>query len=137
MIRGLLLIAFIGLTYFAKADQLAYISKEKAEEVAAYLNSGKTVYFFCGCCAMREPSKAKIVSAKARHTGYEDYWEVVVEYSNDNSESGVSSEAIDLAYVWKKGLFGSKTLGAKFDMEHDYCEKPKNWKNPKNIEDDI
>jgi hypothetical protein len=137
MIRGLLMLAFIGLTYVAKADQLAYISKEKAEEVAAYLNKGKTVYLFCGCCAMQEPVKVKIISAKAKYTGYEDYWEVEISYKDETSEKGYAVEAIDLAYVWKKGLLSAKTLGAKFDMKHDYCEKLKDWDDPKNVEKDI
>ena len=48
MIRAFVLTLFIAMATVAKADQLAYISKEQAEEVAAYLNKGKTVYLFCG-----------------------------------------------------------------------------------------
>jgi len=133
--RTLLLILFVGVVGFAKADQLAYISKEKAEEVAAYLNKGKTVYLFCGCCSLEEPVKVKILDAKAMHTGYEDYWEVEIRYEKEDGT--IASEKIDLAYVWKKGLFGYKTLGDKFNMDHDYCVKPKDWDDPKNVEKDI
>ncbi|GAB5418228.1 MAG: hypothetical protein Crog4KO_16670 [Crocinitomicaceae bacterium] len=137
MIRGLLLLAFIGLTTFAKADQLAYISKEDAEEVAAYLNKGKTVYLFCGCCSLVEPVKVRVESAKAVYTGYEDYWEVEISYEKTDEKIHMVSEAIDLAYVWKKGLFGYKTIGKKFKMDHDYCVKLKEWDDPKHIEKDI
>lgn len=133
--KGLLLLAFIGITMFAKADQLAFISKEKAEEVAAYLNKGKMVHLFCGCCSLVEPTKVKILEAKAMHTGYENYWEIEIKYEAENGE--ILFEKIDLAYVWKKGLFGAKTIGAKFKMDHDYCVKLKEWDNPKHVEKDI
>jgi len=134
MMRGLLLIAFLGLVTFAKADQLAYITKDQAETVANYLNKGKTVYLFCGCCDLQEPLKVKVKEAKAVHTGYENYWEVKITYIN---ERGVEvTEGIDLAYVWRKGLLGSKTLGTKFNMNHDYCVKMKEWDNPKHAQKD-
>ncbi len=135
MIKNLLLVLFLSVVGFAQADQLAYISKEKAEEAADWLNKGKTVYLFCGCCAMVEPVKVKVLEAKAMHTGYENYWEVEIKYETEGGE--VKTKKIDLAYVWKKGLFGSKTLGKKFNMNHDYCVKLNDWDDPANVEKDI
>lgn len=135
MIKKVLLVLFLSVVGFAQADQLAYISKEKAEEAASWLNKGKTVYLFCGCCSVVEPVKVKILEAKAMHTGYENYWEVEIRYETEDGQ--VKSEKIDLAYVWKKGLFGAKTLGKKFNMSHDYCVKLNDWDNPKHVEKDI
>lgn len=133
--RSILIILFLSIVGYAQADQLAYISKEKAEETAAWLNKGKTVYLFCGCCAVVEPEKVKVLEARAMHTGYEDYWEVEIKYQDEKGE--VKVKKIDLAYVWKKGLFGSKTLGAKFNMSHDACVPLNDWDNPKYVEKDI
>lgn len=135
MMKNLLFLLFIGCGTLAYADQLAYISKENAEEAAAYLLKKKTVYLFCGCCVMQEPLKAKIVEAKAVYTGYENYWEVEVVWLGEDGER--RTERLDLAYVWKKQLFGYKTLGTILGLEHDYCVKPNNWNDPKNIEKDI
>jgi len=134
MIRLLLFALFVGCGTVSYADQLAYISKGQAEEAAAFLNKGKTVYLFCGCCAMEEPTKVIVKSARAVHTGYENYWEVEIKFELNGK---MKTRRIDLAYVWTKGLFGYKTLGKRFKLEHDYCVKPNNWDDPKNIEKDI
>ena len=137
MMKKVLLALFLSVVGFAQADQLAYISKEKAEEVAEYLNKGKVVYLFCGCCTLTEPEKVRVESAKAVYTGYEDYWEVEITYETTDGKTGSRQERIDLAYVWIKGLFGHKTLGQKFNMTHDYCVKLKDWDDPANVEKDI
>lgn len=130
MIKNVLLVLFLSVVGFAQADQLAYISKEKAEEVAEYLNKGKTIYLFCGCCSLVEPKKVTVIEAQAVYTGYEDYWEVEIMYEEEGAEE-YTYEKIDLAYVWKKGIFGAKTLGKKFNMSHDYCIKMKDWDKSK------
>ncbi|MCR9172634.1 MAG: hypothetical protein NXI10_09095 [bacterium] len=129
MIKNVLIVLFLSIVGFAQADQLAYISKEKAEEAAAWLNKGKTVYLFCGCCSVEEPVKVKVLEAKAKHTGYEDYWEVEIRYETEDGT--VKTETIDLAYIWKKGLFKAKTLGKKFNMSHDPCIYLNDWDNRK------
>lgn len=134
--KSILLALFLGVVSFAQADQLAYISKEKAEEVAAYLNKGKTIYLFCGCCSLVEPKKVTVVEAQAVYTGYKNYWEVEIMYEEEGADE-YTYEKIDLAYVWKKGLLSAKTLGKKFNMEHDYCVKLNDWDNPKHVEKDI
>lgn len=129
-------IAFILMMSFtSKADQLAYISKEQAEEAAEYLMKHTTVYLFCGCCSMQEPEKVKVIDAVAMHTGYENYYEVEIKFEGVNGE--IRTHKIDLAYVWRKRLFGYKTIGAVFGLEHDFCVNPKNWNDSKNNETDI
>lgn len=136
MTRSVLLVLFVSIGTLAYSDQLAYISKSQAEEAAAYLNEGRTVYLFCGCCAMQKPQKVEVIKAVAVHTGYENYWEVEIVWRKPGSDKS-HTRKIDLAYVWTKNLFGYKTLGKRLKLDHDYCVKPNNWDDPKNVEKDI
>lgn len=127
-----LFLTFTGLSY---ADQLAYNSKEVAEEATAIISKLNYVYLFCGCCSLVEPRKVKVVGVYYKHTGYENYYEVYLQYKDDSGE--VKETPLDLAYVWKKKLFGYKTIGQLMNLEHDPCVKPKDWDNPKYVEKDI
>lgn len=130
-----LTILFLAISTLSFADQLAYISKADADRAVAKLEKMKTVYLFCGCCSLEEPVKVQPIKVYAVATGYEEYWEVYIQYLDSD---GITRDApLDLAYVWKKGLFGSKTIGKLLDLEHDYCHKPKDWNKPKKQEADI
>lgn len=133
--KTLILSAFFMLSLTASADQLAYITKEQAEEAAEYLMKHPDVFLFCGCCSLVEPQKVKVVEAQALHTGYEDYYEVEIMYEGADGE--YVYERIDLAYVWRKKCFKYKTIGAVFNLEHDPCVNPKEWDDPKHAEKDI
>ena len=133
--RTLILALFVVISSVAFADQLAYNSKQEAEEATAIIAKLKHVYLFCGCCSLVEPKKVKVVGAYYKHTGYEEYYEVYLQY--EDSEGSVKETPLDLAYVWKKKLFGYKTIGQIMGLEHDPCVKPKDWNNPKYIEKDI
>ena len=135
--KNLLLVLFLSIVGFAQADQLAYLTKEQAEEVAAYLNKKNEIYLFCGCCAIVEPQRIIVDHAEAVYTGYEDYWEVEIAYEYTDEKTYFKRKKLDLAYVWKKGLFGYKTLGKKFKLDHDPCVNIKDWDNPANVEEDI
>lgn len=99
------------------ADQLAYISKADAEKAVAYLLKHKKIILFCGCCDGSTPSPWKISNAEVRYTGFEEYYEVVITYK---SQDGITTEAIDLAYVWEKK--SRKTIGELLGLEHDPCK---------------
>lgn len=133
--KAFLIILFVSLVGFAKADQLAYITKEQAQTVADYLMKKGNVVLFCGCCTLEKPVKVKVIEATVQYTGYEDYYEVEIEYENELGE--YVYKRIDLAYVWQKKFFGYKTLGQLFELDHDYCVKPNDWNNPKFVEKDI
>jgi len=129
------MVLFLSISMASFADQLAYISKADAEEAVAKLEKMKSIYLFCGCCALLEPLKIQPVKVFAKHTGYEDFWEVYVEYID---EKGQTREIpLDLAYVWKKKLFGYQTIGELLELEHDFCVQPKDWDNPIYTEKDI
>ena len=132
-----ILITIVGLFFasFSYADQLAYISQSEAEKAVEIIKDLKSVYLFCGCCSMKEPRKVSPTKVYTKFTGYESYWEVFIEYTDENGNTVV--DALDLAYVWRKKMFGYKTIGNILGLEHDFCVKPKDWNKSKNQEKDI
>lgn len=127
--KTVLLTLFIAISSLTYADQLAYISKADADRAVAKIEKMKTIYLFCGCCSLVEPVKVQPIKVYAKHTGYEEYWEVYVQYLD---EDGITrDEPLDLAYVWKKGLFKYKTIGQVLDLDHDTCTYIKDWDKAK------
>jgi len=127
--KTVLLTLFIAISSLSYADQLAYISKADADRAVAKIEKMKTIYLFCGCCSLVEPVKVQPIKVYAKHTGYEEYWEVYVQYLD---EDGITrDEPLDLAYVWKKGLFKYKTIGQVLDLDHDTCTYIKDWDKAK------
>ena len=133
--KNIVFVLALLLSFASKADQLAYISESEAIAAVEKIEKMADIYIFCGCCSIIKPEKIKILSVKAHHTGYENYFEVVIMYERENRT--VESRSVDLAYIWKKGLFEYKTLGEKLRLEHDFCVNPKDWDNPANTEKDI
>ncbi len=128
-----LFIFFIFLASYSFADQLAYITKEQADRAVQVITKLKTLTLFCGCCDMEQPIVVKPTKVFTRHTNYEDYYEVFIEYTN--KEGKVVVEPLDLAYVWGKKRGKMVTIGKMLDLEHDFCVHPKNWKKPIKKED--
>lgn len=127
--KSFLGVLFIFLASYSFADQLAYISKDDADKAVLMISELKTHYLFCGCCSMEKPMKVEPKKVFARHTGYEDYYEVVIEYITP--EGNKVEEAIDLAYTWAKKLGKYATIGKLLELNHDHCVKPQHWNNPK------
>lgn len=86
---------------YTKADQLAYISKEQADETVALLKKEKNLTLYCGCCNNDSPKQVKIVNIYARYTGFGEFYEVIIDYKVKGS-SKIQQTALDLAYVWIK-----------------------------------
>lgn len=84
---------------------------------------------------MKAPQKVQPIKTYTKFTNFESYWEVYIDYVTVKGDT--ISEPLDLAYAWKKGLFGYKTLGNILDLNHDHCVKPKDWNDPENQETDI
>lgn len=132
-----LLVTIIGLWIcsYSYADQLAWISQADANLAVEKISKMKSIYIFCGCCSMAEPKKIKPLRVYAKFTNFENKYEVYVDYLD---EDGITrATPLDLAYVWKKGLFKYKTIATILGLEHDQCEYLKDWENPKNVEEDI
>lgn len=116
----ILLVAFAS-----RADQLAYISKEDAEKAVKVISKLRKVYLFCGCCSLEEPKKVKPVKVYYEYTNYESYYEVFIEYKDDNGK--VVREPVDLAYIWRKKRKKYQTIGQVLNLEHDPCVYLENW----------
>lgn len=111
-----LLLVFAG--FLAKADQLAYLSKSDANKAIDWIVQQEYIYLFCGCCDGDTPRKVKMHNAFIRKTGYEDYYEVVLKYSEDGE---VKEEGVDLAYTWVRRKNKFKTIGELIHLVHDIC----------------
>jgi len=133
--KKVLTIAFMLFAFLSSADQLAYISKADAERAVELISKKKKVYLFCGCCAVTEPKKVKVLKVFYKFTNYENYYEVYIMYKNEAGE--IVEEPIDLAYVWMKRKKELLTIGRALGLDHDPCVPIDDWDNPKYIEKDI
>lgn len=84
-----LLIAAILVSGALLADQQAYISESNALRAAELLVPGTELQSFCEPCGDLEPADVAITSVEAVATGYESFWEVLV-----------NGTGIDLAYTY-------------------------------------
>lgn len=118
MKKILLTLALLLVTLIAKADQLAYISKEQAMQAAEVIKKSGSIVSFCGCCDGVKPKKIKVDQIIVRYTGYESYYEVIV-------ISKGKEIALDMAYTWVKFEKHFKTVGEVCGFEHDPCKRYK------------
>jgi len=114
-----LILIFITFFSFAKADQLAYLTKTDAERGAEFIRENPSLVLHCGCCAGYSFEKVEAVNVTVKHTGYEDYYEIIIEFIDIRGNE--RSEAIDLAYVWTKEEDKYVTIGQVLELEHDPC----------------
>lgn len=118
-LAGLFLLC-IGNTY---ADQLQWLSKENAEKAAAYIRKQSDVFLFCGCCDGDHYRKIHPAEVTVRPTGTENYYEVVVTWTNRENSASLS-EPLDMAYVWVQKKKKWYTVGQELHLEHDPCKQP-------------
>jgi hypothetical protein len=119
----LILCCILLATPFVYADQLAYLSKEDAQRAATYIESVKKIGLFCGCCDNQEIEIIKPKGVEVKFTGYEQYYEVYLQYSYQGE---LKSTPLDLAYTWVKIKGELKTIGQVLGLDHDPCKSP-NW----------
>ncbi len=84
----------------ALADQCAYVSKDLAIQAADELKTAVTVHRLCEPCGEKLAKELTPTSVVAKHTGYEDYWQVFV-----------NGKGIDLAYTFLDRINLSKFVG--------------------------
>lgn len=121
-----ILLLFSAMFNNAQADQLAYISQEDALSAVVLIKKAKKVIDFCGCCDGVDPLKVKIVSAEARFTNYENFYEVYITYKDANGV--LKTTPVDLAYLWIKYKGNVQTVGKTLNLDHDPCIETINWK---------
>ncbi len=136
ILLGLLLMPAFGL-----ADQLAYLSKADAERAAAYIETQRLMVSYCSLCNQEPVELWHVQEVKAAHTGYQNYYQVVVrarriltsthvynegEYVEPvefdyvgHPDSALEELELDLAYVYSPSGGAWKCLGRILKME---CE---------------
>lgn len=113
---------FLFISNFIFADQLSYITQKQAADAVELLKNYDVIFMYCGCCDDDEGEYVLINDVTMRHTGYEDYYEVVIE-----KESSMGFVPIDLAYVWIPVGEYALTIGTVLDLEHDPCVEELWW----------
>jgi hypothetical protein len=125
--KNLLIILLIFFCTHAKADQLAWISKEQAEKTIEFfeMNEIYEVVLWCGCCDHDHVQKISITNIFFRYTGTDQFYEVVIEGIDEMGEE--FSNAVDLAYVHIQAESFAHCLGIALEFECDPCTPPFDW----------
>jgi len=74
---------------FAHADQMMWMTEEKAKTAVGLLNGQAFVRYFCAPCGDERSEMIVIESIESAYTGSRDFWEVAI-----------NGEARDLAYTY-------------------------------------
>lgn len=125
MKKSIVILTLLLTSFFAKADQLAALTREQAEKAVAYLKKESSVILWCSCCENEGVKRVTIneVFIKADQDG--KYYSVVLKGRDDNGKE--IEEYLDLAYVFvKKGSKGH-SLGKVLKFKCDPCVKPFDW----------
>lgn len=119
------LVLFFCLSFQVEADQLAYLKKEDAEKAVKELQQYSGIWLFCGCCDDKSMEYILPKKIYIKYTNYEDWYEVVVEYIDQNFV--YKTITLDLAYVWVRYGSKYKTIGKILRLKHDPCERIENY----------
>lgn len=111
------------------ADQLAYISKAEAERAAKHIQSQQLMVSYCSLCNSEPVELWHVQETKVAHTGYENYYEVIVKArriltSSRVYDSGQYEEPIELDYV---GHPDSALEELKLDLAYVYTASEGAW----------
>lgn len=106
------------------SDQLAWISKEQAEETVSYIedNSITQVILWCACCDNDTKLLVNVSDISIRPASDPSYYEVMIKGFFYNG--GRFNEPVDLAYVHIQRGSKWKCLGKELGFECDPCTKP-------------
>jgi hypothetical protein len=118
-------ILLLSLTGILSADQLAYITQDQAEKGAALLKTEKEILLFCGCCSNEPKVYLKVTGIKIQHTGYQDYWEIIITGTNRHGENMVVQA--DLAYVHVNRNGKAICAGTLLNFQCDPCVSDMPW----------
>lgn len=125
MKKSLIVLSLLLATFFAKADQLAALTREQAEKAVAYLKKESTVILWCSCCESETMNRISIneVFLKADKNG--KYYSVIVKGRNEEGKE--VEEYVDLAYVFVKKGKKAQCLGKVLKFKCDPCTDPFDW----------
>lgn len=116
------LLITLMLPMLAKADQLAYMSKEEAIRATNFLKNQSSIILWCACCDGEQKMLVNLQKVNYEYTEYEDFYQVVIEGINNKKQ--IIIEKLDLAYVHinKNGI--AVCLGSELEMDCDPCTEP-------------
>lgn len=121
----LLFAMMLGLASASMADQLEYVSESEAKAAVELLQNQKYVLLYCGCCGDDDMQYVKIESVSYRYTGYETYYEVVVE--GRDSMGMLVNTTIDLAYAHIQKKKNAVCVGKVLKLDCDPCVTGLKW----------
>jgi hypothetical protein len=125
MKKSLIVLSLLLTTFFAKADQLAALTRDQAEKAVAYLKKESTIILWCSCCENETMNRITVneVFMKADKNG--KYYSVVVKGRNEDGKE--VEEYVDLAYVFVKKGKKAQSLGKVLKFKCDPCTDPFSW----------
>jgi hypothetical protein len=122
----LLIVAWMGLPFAAKADQLAWLQEKDARAAVELLQTQPYVLLHCGCCDDDPLQYVKILSVWCRPVGSTRYFQVFVEGVDANGTP--VSEGIDLAYAHIRKEKTALCVGKALHLDCDPClDGPVAW----------
>ncbi len=124
MKKKLIIIFIIALTGISFADQLAWITKEQAEQTVQYFETKeiKQVVLWCACCDNDPKTLIEVIKVYYKPASDVNYYEVYIEGTNPLI-GAVFNQPVDLAYVHVKRGTKWRCLGKELKFECDPCTK--------------
>jgi len=121
------LLFFFLIAGYGKADQLAWLSKDQAEQTISYFkdNTITEVILWCACCDNDPKTKLTITNFYYRAASDPAYYELVL--VGKTQDGNTLNRAVDLAYVHVKIGNQAMCLGKELGFDCDPCTKPFRW----------
>lgn len=115
------LLIFTSVTF---SDQLAWITKEQAEETVEYFKEKniKQVVLWCACCDKDPKTLVDVSRIYYKPADDPNYFEVYIEGTNPLLGQLIN-QPVDLAYVHVKRGTKWRCLGKELKFECDPCTK--------------
>jgi len=121
-------LCIVAMSLISRADQLAYISEDQAIGAIEFLKDHDQVMIYCGCCDGDTPAYFKVEEYNMRHTGYENYYEVVIDAFDEAGNR--EFHETDLAYLFVNINGEAKAVGQLLGFECDPCVEALLWDSP-------
>ncbi|MBI3366637.1 hypothetical protein HY041_03360 [Candidatus Roizmanbacteria bacterium] len=122
-----LIFLFLFTAKLAYSDQLAWLTKDQAEQTITYFQNHNIneVILYCGCCDGDTKIKVAVSKIYSRQATDPQYWEIVIEGTTPGGNKII--RAVDLAYVHIKRGSKARCLGKELGFYCDPCVKPFKW----------
>jgi len=124
MKKIIILICFIIVSGITFSDQLAWITKQQAEQTVQYFESKeiKQAILWCACCDNDPKMLIDVIKVHYKPASDVNYYEVYIEGTNPLT-GAIFNQPVDLAYVHVKRGTKWRCLGKELKFECDPCTK--------------